>query len=84
VTLIGEVQNRVMLAAGGFGCFARLALYSSTALQHRSYDPVVHLADILLFVSVLGTALRRRPVAAEIAAGDSVIALVYLLYLAGY
>jgi hypothetical protein len=34
-------------------------------------------------LGVLGTSLRRHRVAAAIAAGDSLIALVYVLYLAG-
>ena len=50
-------------------------------------DPAVVLAaieKIALGVGVLGTTLRRHPVAAAIAAGDLIIALVYLLYLVGY
>jgi hypothetical protein len=39
---------------------------------------------VALGVGVFGTALRKRPVAAAIASGDSVIALVYGLYLLGF
>jgi hypothetical protein len=35
-------------------------------------------------VGVFGTSLRTRPAATAIAAGDSLIALVYVLYLAGF
>ena len=34
--------------------------------------------------AVLGTSLRQHPVAAAIAAGDLLIALIYVLYLAGF
>src|SRR5215471_13937354 len=37
-----------------------------------------------LGLGVLGTSLRKHPPAAVMAAGDSVIALVYVLYLAGF
>ena len=39
---------------------------------------------IALGVGVFGTSLRRHPMLATIAAGDSIIALVYVLYLAGF
>jgi hypothetical protein len=39
---------------------------------------------IAFSVGVLGTSLRKHPVAVAIAAGDSLIALVYVLYLAGF
>jgi hypothetical protein len=37
-----------------------------------------------LGLGVFGTSLRRHPAAAAIAAGDSLIALIYVLYLAGF
>jgi len=37
-----------------------------------------------LGLGILGTSLRKHPVAAAIAAGDSFMALVYVLYLAGF
>src|SRR5215813_14147300 len=37
-----------------------------------------------LGVGVLGTSLRKHPTAAAVAAGDSLIALTYVLYLAGF
>src|ERR1700752_1226205 len=36
---VRKSQNRVKFAAGGFGCFARLALYSSTAFNT---GPITH------------------------------------------
>jgi len=39
---------------------------------------------IALGLGVFGTSLRRHPMLAAIAAGDSLIALVYVLYLAGF
>jgi hypothetical protein len=39
---------------------------------------------IALGVGVLGTSLRKHAVAAAIAVGDSLIALIYLLYLARF
>ena len=50
-------------------------------------DPATLLAaveKIALGVGVVGSALRKSPVAVTIATGDSVIALVYGLYLAGF
>jgi hypothetical protein len=63
------------------------ALLVYAALHPAVRDPAVLIAaieKIALGVGVLGTTLRQHPVAAAIAAGDSIIALVYLLYLAGY
>ena len=37
-----------------------------------------------LGLGVFGTSLRTHPVAAAIAAGESLIALIYVLYLAGF
>src|SRR5262245_14096415 len=37
-----------------------------------------------LGLGVFGTSLRMHPAAAAIAAGDSLIALIYVLYLAGF
>jgi hypothetical protein len=50
-------------------------------------DPAMVVAAVeklILGVGVFGTSLRSRPVAAAIAAGDSLMGLVYLLYLAGF
>jgi hypothetical protein len=50
-------------------------------------DPAMVVAAVeklVLGVGVFGTSLRSRPVAAAIAAGDSLIGLVYFLYLAGF
>ncbi|MDQ8730689.1 hypothetical protein [Bradyrhizobium sp. LHD-71] len=50
-------------------------------------DPAMVVAAVEKFAlgaGVLGTSLRNRPVTTAIATGDSVIALVYLLYLMGF
>jgi len=50
-------------------------------------DPAMVFAateKIALGMGVLGTSLRRHAIAAAIAAGDSLIALVYIAYLAGF
>ena len=39
---------------------------------------------IALGIGVFGSSLRKHPIAVAIASGDSVIALVYVLYLAGF
>lgn len=41
-----------MFAAGGLGDRTKVDLNSSTAFQQRPEHPVVHLADIALFLSV--------------------------------
>jgi hypothetical protein len=61
-------------------------------LIYAAFHPAVRTPAILLAaikmialgVGVFGTSLRTHPVAAAIAAGDSLIALVYVLYLAGF
>lgn len=45
---------------------------------------VAAIEKVALGAAVLGTSLRQHPVAAAIAAGDLLIALVYVLYLAGF
>jgi hypothetical protein len=45
---------------------------------------IAAIEKVALGSAVLGTSLRRHPVAATIATGDSLIALVYILYLAGF
>ena len=56
------------------------------ALHPAVRDPTMVVAvveKLVLGGGVLGTSLRKYPVAVAIAAGDSVIALIYVLYLAG-
>jgi hypothetical protein len=63
------------------------ALIVYAAFHAPVRGPAVSLAaveKIALGVGVLGTQLRHRPLAAAIAVGDSLIALVYVLYLAGF
>ena len=65
--------------------FGALLIYC--ALHPAAREPVIFAAateKIALFAGVFGTSLRRHPVAAVIAAGDLVIALIYVLFLAGY
>ena len=62
------------------------ALLIYAAFHPPVRDPVMIVAAIekvVLGVGVFGTSLRRHPVAAAIGAGDSLIAFVYVLYLAG-
>jgi hypothetical protein len=50
-------------------------------------DPVMVVAIVEKFAlgaGVFGTSLRKYPVLVAIAAGDSVIALIYVLYLVGF
>jgi hypothetical protein len=61
-------------------------------LIYAAFDPAVRtpamllavIEKIALGVGVFGTSLRKHPMAAAIAAGDSLIALLYVLYLAGF
>jgi hypothetical protein len=62
-----------------------LLIYAAFHPQVRS--PVMLVAVIekaALALGVFGTSLRTHPAAAAIAAGDSLIALIYVLYLAGF
>jgi hypothetical protein len=57
------------------------------ALHPAIRDPVMVVAIVEKFAlgaGVFGTSLRKYPVAVAAAAGDSVIALIYVLYLAGF
>ena len=49
---VRESQNRVKFAAGGFGCFARLALYSSTAFNT---GPITHSYCVPMLYSSRGS-----------------------------
>jgi hypothetical protein len=63
------------------------ALLIYAAFHPAVREPAVVVAaieKIALALGVLGTALSSRPLAAAIAFGDSIIALFYVLYLAGY
>ena len=66
-------------------CVGVLLIYA--AIHPPVRDPAMVFAateKIALGTGVLGTSLRKHAVAAAIAAGDSLIALVYILYLAGF
>jgi hypothetical protein len=66
-------------------CIGALLVYSA-------FDPAIGRAPVLLalvekagFVAcVLGTSLRRRPVASMMAVGDALMVLIYSLYLVGF
>ncbi|MCP3474061.1 hypothetical protein NLM33_27490 [Bradyrhizobium sp. CCGUVB1N3] len=63
------------------------ALLIYAAFHASVRGPVMVVAVIekaALGLGVFGTSLRTHSVAAAIAAGDSIIALVYVLYLAGF
>ena len=63
------------------------ALLVYAAFHSSIRGPVMIVAVIekaALGLGVFGTALRTHPVATAIAAGDSLIALIYVLYLAGF
>ena len=66
------------------GCVGLLLVYA--AFQSPVRVPVMMFAvveKVALGASILGTKLRRQPPAAAIAVGDLLIALVYVVYLAG-
>ena len=66
-------------------CVGMLLIYA--AFHPSVRDPAMVFAateKVALGAGVLGTSLRRHAVAAAIAAGDSIIALIYIIYLAGF
>ena len=90
-TIYGEVpKDAASLALArhwGLLIFLIGTLLIYAALHPAVRDPAILVAmveKIALGMGVLGTPLRRHPIATAIAAGDSMIALVYLLYLVGY
>ena len=66
-------------------CVGVLLIYA--AFHPSVRDPAMVFAateKVALGIGVLGTSLRRRAAAVAIAAGDSLIALVYIANLAGF
>jgi len=62
-----------------------LLIYAAFHASVRGPAMVVAVIEkAALGLGVFGTSLRAHPAAAAIAAGDSFIALVYVLYLAGF
>src|SRR5215475_12140637 len=62
-----------------------LLIYAAFDASVRGPAMVVAVIEkAALGLGVFGTSLRKHPVAAAIAAGDSLIALIYVLYLAGF
>jgi hypothetical protein len=65
-------------------CVGVLLIYAAFHPSVRGPAMVLGATEkIALGVGVLSTSLRERPVAAAIAAGDSLIAVVYIVNLAG-
>jgi len=63
------------------------ALLIYAAFHPSVRDPVMVVAVIekaALGVGIFGTSLRSHPAAASAAAADSIIAIIYVLYLAGF
>jgi hypothetical protein len=66
-------------------CVGVLLIYAAFHLPLRDPAMVFGATEkVALGAGVLGTSLRRHAVAAAIAVGDSLIALVYIAYLAGF
>ena len=66
-------------------CIGVLLIYA--AFHPAVRDPAMVFAateKVALGAGVLGTSLRRHTIAAAIAAGDSLIGLIYIAYLAGF
>jgi len=62
-----------------------LLIYAAFHASVRGPAMVVAVVEkAALGLGIVGTSLRTHPVAAAIAAGDSFIALVYVLYLVGF
>ena len=62
-----------------------LLVYAAFHASVRGPAMVVAVIEkAVLGLGVFGTSLRTRPAAAAVAAGDSLIALIYVLYLAGF
>src|SRR5215471_9053914 len=62
-----------------------LLIYAAFHASVRGPAMVVAVIEkAALGLGIFGTSLRKHPVAATIAGGDSFIALVYVLYLAGF
>ena len=60
------------------------ALLIYAAFHPSIRGPVAAIEKAALGAGVLGTSLRTHPAAVTIAAGDSLIALIYVLYFAGF
>ena len=89
--IAGEApSNEVALALArhwGLLIFLIGILLIYAAFHPAVRDPVMVVAvveKLALGAGVFGTSLRKYPAAVAIAAGDSVIALIYVLYLAGF
>jgi hypothetical protein len=65
-------------------CVGALLVYSAFHIPLRGPAVVLALVEKAGFVTcVFGTSLRQRPMASIMAAGDAVMVLVYVFYLAG-
>ena len=88
--IFGKAPDELGLAVArhwGLLIFLVGALLIYAAFHPSVRGPAMVVAVIekaVLGLGVFGTSLRTHPVAAAIAAGDSLIALIYVLYLAGF
>ena len=65
-------------------CVGALLVYAAFHPPLRQPAVVLALVEKVGFVAcVFGTSLRQRPIASIMAAGDAVMAVVYVLYLVG-
>jgi hypothetical protein len=66
-------------------CVGALLIYSAFHPQLRKPAVVLASVEKVGFVAcVFSTSLRRRPMASIMAAGDAVMVIVFVLYLAGF
>jgi hypothetical protein len=65
-------------------CVGTLSVYAAFHPALRAPAVVLASVEKVGFIAcVFGTSLRQRPIAAIMAAGDTVLVLVYVLYLVG-
>ena len=88
--IFGEAPDELGLAVArhwGLLTFLIGALLVYAAFHPSVRGPATVVAVIekaALGLGVFGTSLRTRPAAVAVAAGDSLFALIYVLYLAGF
>ena len=82
-----EVVGIALVRHWGLLVFLIGVLLIYAALHPAVREPVTIVAAVEKIgfgLGIFGTSLRRYPIAAGIAAGDIIIALVYVLYLVGF
>jgi hypothetical protein len=66
-------------------CVGTLLVYAAFHPALRAPSVVLASVEKVGFIAcVFGTSLRQRPIAASMASGDTVMMLVYVLYLVGF